>query len=229
MSLPVNIIIVAGGSGVRMGGDIPKQFLEIGGKPILRHTIELFLNLPFEVKMVLVMNEKLIDYWKQYCRENEFFFPHILVEGGITRYHSVKKGLKYVKNGEIVAVHDAVRPFIPNGLLNNLFMKAETVDALVPVLKMVDSVRMIDENMTTMVDRDKCFIVQTPQIFKSDILLKSYKSPYSTAFTDDASVVEAAGFKLSFSEGFRYNIKITTPDDLKFAEVVIKSNLLEEK
>lgn len=219
-------IIMAGGSGARMGANVPKQLLEIDGKPILRHTVEKFLSLPFDVKIILVMNKDAKPLWREYCRESEFIFPHILTDGGITRFHSVKNGLKYVEPGGVVAVHDGVRPFISKEKLVESYNLAEEKGSAVLYTKAIDSMRMADENGEyKYVDRGKFISVQTPQIFRSEDLLNSYNQPFSTEFTDDASVVEKAGYPLVFCEGTRFNIKITTPEDMDLARAIVSLGL----
>jgi 2-C-methyl-D-erythritol 4-phosphate cytidylyltransferase len=216
------VIILAGGSGSRMGASIPKQMMEIGGKPILRHTIERFLNLPFEVEIIIVINKNIVNIWKEYCFKSEFFFKYKMVLGGITRFHSVKKGLKYVAPDGIVAVHDGVRPFIKQQAVVSMFEKVENLEALIPFVKVTDSLREIDQDgQTHPIDRDKILSIQTPQLFQSSILLKAYQQPYSPSFTDDASVVEQLGCKLSFYEGDKNNIKITTQEDLLVADYLL--------
>lgn len=225
-SSPKYVIITAGGSGTRMGAALPKQMLEIGGKPILRHTIEKFLSLPYEVKVILVMNKDAKELWKDYCRRAEFAFPHILVDGGITRFHSVRNGLKYVPKGAIVAVHDGVRPFISRRKLEEIYGLAEEKGVVIPCMKSIESMRMVDgEGRYIYVDREKYYSIQTPQVFRSDILLESYEQPFSPEFTDDASVVEKAGFPLAFCEGTRFNIKITTPEDMELSKAIIDLGL----
>lgn len=219
-------IIMAGGSGTRMGASVPKQMLEIDGKPVLRHTIEKFLSLPFEVKIILVMNKDAKQIWKDYCKGSGFTFPHILTDGGITRFHSVKNGLKYVQEDGIVAVHDGVRPFISKEKLVEIYNMAEEKGVAIPCMKSIESMRMSDgEGRYIYVDREKYISVQTPQIFDSRILLESYAHPYSPEFTDDASVVEKAGHPLHFCEGSRFNIKITTPEDMDLARAIISLGL----
>lgn len=224
--LPKYVIITAGGSGKRMGASIPKQMIEIGGKPILRHTVEKFLNLPFDVEIIIVINKDVKDFWKDYCIANNFVFKHILVEGGLTRFHSVKKALKYISHGSVVAVHDGVRPFISQHTLISMFDLAKQNEAVIPVISAVESMReKLPDGSTSIVDRDKYLLVQTPQIFHSDLLIESYKQAYLPEFTDDASVVEKAGGHLTFCDGDRLNIKITTPADLQFAEAVMGSSI----
>lgn len=217
------VIITAGGSGKRMGASVPKQMLEIGGKPILRYTIEKFLNLPFDVDIIVVINAEAKEMWKDYCRESGFIFKHILIEGGMTRFHSVKKALKYITPGSIVAVHDGVRPFISKATLISMFELSEENEAVIPSLNAVESMReRFSDGSTSIVDRDRFMMIQTPQIFHSDVLLESYKQAYLPIFTDDASVVEKAGHHLTFCDGDRLNIKITTPEDMMLSEALMK-------
>lgn len=219
------VIITAGGRGVRMQSELPKQFLEINGKPILRYTIELFLSLPFEIGIILVLGSDMLDYWKDYCVKNDFNIRHTLVSGGITRFHSVKRGLRFVPEGTLVAIHDGVRPLISRDFLESMFDKASNHQAVIPTLKISDSMREVMADGTSrVVDREKYRIVQTPQIFHSEILHKSYKQPYIPNFTDDASVVEKAGYEIFEHEGSRLNIKITTPEDLELAKAIIEYN-----
>lgn len=221
------VIITAGGTGTRMGSDVPKQLLKIGNKPILRHTVERFLNLPFDVKIILVMNKNAKKMWVDYCREDNFMFKHILVEGGITRFHSVRNALVYLPSDAIVAVHDGVRPFISKESLITMFELSEENEAVVPVIHPSESMRkMVTKANYEAVDRDDYLLVQTPQIFHSDILIESYMQPYTPLFTDDASVVEKAGHHLTYCQGNRLNMKITTPEDLLLAEAVVNSKTI---
>lgn len=214
-------VIVAGGSGTRMGGDLPKQFLELGGKPLLAHTIERFLAMKYKVEIIIVLPSAHIEYWKEYCSQNRFIFSHAVVAGGLTRYHSVKNALKYVAPGGVVAVHDGVRPLVTTSFLEGIYESASQSDAVVPVIKPVDSMRVETEEGNKIVDRSKYFMVQTPQVFSSELLLDAYKQPYMPEFTDDASVVEAMGHKIKFVDGLSTNIKITTPGDLILAEAIL--------
>ncbi len=208
-------IILAGGSGHRMGGDIPKQFIEIEGKPILRHTIEKFQSICEDIEIIVVMNSEFRDAWKRYCQESGFIERYIMPSGGITRFHSVQNALKYVEDGAIVAVHDGVRPFVTTEFLKSMFERAESCDALVPVIPVKESLRMVEtDGGSKSVDRKGFVLVQTPQMFKSELLKAAYNAPYSPLFTDDASVVEAAGIKVTLCDGLEGNIKITVPSDL---------------
>ncbi len=217
-------IITAGGSGVRMGGNVAKQFLEIGGKPIIVHTINNFLSLSFPVEIILVLPGNFKDYWKKYCRDNDFVFKHTIVTGGITRFHSVKNALKYVTRGGIVAVHDGVRPFASTEFLEQMFKVADTWPAVIPVIRPADSLRKVSEDSSVVVNREELVMIQTPQIFHSDILLDSYDTAYKAEFTDDASVVEFAGNKIHLVEGRKINFKITEPEDLIIAEGIINAS-----
>ncbi len=223
------LIVTAGGSGTRMGASVPKQFLMLGGVPILQMTISKFVNSIPELKVITVLPEDYIGLWKEKCYENNFIVPQILVSGGLTRFHSVANALEKVPDGAIVAVHDGVRPFVSQSLLKRLFEEAETNPGVVPAVPCVDTLRPVrrSDNGKELirlddapVDRSRVFAVQTPQIFHSEILKKSYGQAYDVSFTDDASVVEKAGFPVKYMEGERLNIKITTPEDLSLAEMV---------
>lgn len=214
-------IIVAGGTGVRMGSSIPKQFIEINGKPIIRYTIERFLSLDFPVRIALVLPSESKEYWKNYCRQNDFLPSYFLTSGGYTRFHSVKNALCNIPDGAVVAVHDGVRPFVSKEFLQRLFEEAENNEAVVPAVSPVDSVREKDGARSYSLDRSRIMLVQTPQLFHSEVLKKAYMLPFSPAFTDDASVVEAAGYSITLTDGIRGNMKITTPEDLKYAQAVL--------
>lgn len=215
-------VIVAGGKGVRMGADRPKQFLEIGGKPILQHTIERFLAFDPSVEVIVVLPSAQKDGWRAYCRQSGFIERYTLVTGGITRFHSVQNALKYVGEEGVVAVHDGVRPLVSTDLLARVFEAAAGHDAVIPAVPVVESVRRADSESSVPVPRDGLVLVQTPQLFAAKTLKAAYEQPFSTAFTDDASVVEAAGGKVHIVPGDRINIKITTPDDLRFAEQMLR-------
>ncbi len=228
------VIIMAAGSGTRMGADRPKQFLELGGKAILQKTIEVFLRACPGISVITVLPEAFIDYWKDYCYKRNFTCPQILVKGGITRFHSVRNALERVPEGALVAVHDGVRPLITEKLVAEMFMQAESVPALIPVVPCVDTMKVLSKCRTAAggeelravpgasVDRSVLYGAQTPQIFHSEVLKQAYSLPYDTAFTDDASVVEKYGKSLSYTMGERLNIKITTLDDLILAKAVTK-------
>ena len=214
-------LIMAGGSGVRMGLNTPKQFIELDGKPILRHTVEKFLSLPYEVEIVIVLADEMKDYWQDYCRRTGFLDRYCLPSSGMTRFHSVKNGLEYVPDDAIVAVHDGVRPFVTKEFLMSMFEKGENSPAVVPGIRPVETVREVTDSESYLLNRENLVLIQTPQVFHSELLKEAYTQPYSPTFTDDASVVEAMGCKVEYTQGLRYNIKITTPDDLAVAEKLI--------
>lgn len=222
------VIVMAAGSGTRMGADKPKQFLELEGRTILQMTIEKFIQACPDVSVITVLPEAHIAYWKNCCLQNSFTCPQILVKGGITRFHSVRNALEKVPEGAIVAVHDGVRPLISSELIREMFEKAETVSSLIPVIPCVDTMKVLEKQGDELVtipgataDRSVLFGAQTPQIFHSEILKEAYAQPYDTAFTDDASVVEKYGKNLSYHMGERFNIKITTQDDLLLARAIL--------
>ena len=232
MSRTKYAIIMAAGSGTRMGAEMPKQFIELEGKAILHRTIEVFLNACPGVNIITVLPESHMDYWRQYCLDRNFICPQVLVKGGITRFHSVRNALGKVPAGALVAVHDAVRPLVTEGFVRDMFAKAETVPALIPVLPCVDTMKVLEkknvhgvEELVTIpgqtVDRSILYAAQTPQIFHSEILKGAYGQAFDTAFTDDASVVLKNGKNLSYLIGERFNIKLTTQDDLVLAKAIL--------
>lgn len=214
-------VIVAAGSGTRMNSKIPKQFIEIAGKPVLRHTIEKFISPDNPVEIIVVLSEAWKDYWKDYCRNNYFLGSYILLTGGFTRFHSVKNALEYVPDGALVAVHDGVRPFVTPEFVNTMYEQADKYGAVAPAVPLVESIREITEDGTEPADRSRFLAVQTPQVFRSEILRQAYRQSYDTAFTDDLTVVQKAGFAVKTVDGLRYNVKITTPEDLALAEALL--------
>ena len=222
------VIVMAAGSGSRMGSELPKQFIELGGKAILQRTIEVFLKACPGIKVVTVLPEAHIGYWKNYCLDHGFICPQIIVKGGITRFHSVKNALARIPDGAVVAVHDGVRPLVTAGFVKQMFEKAEDVPALIPVIPCVDTMKVLERKGDELVtahgksaDRSVLFGAQTPQIFHSEVLKSAYGQPYDTAFTDDASVVDKYGKNLSYLIGERFNIKLTTKDDLILADAIL--------
>ena len=217
------IIIVAGGKGLRMGSDIPKQFLPIGGKPVLMRTLERFREYSDNIQIILVLPEAQQEYWHQLCDEYHFDVEYTLANGGQTRFHSVQNGLAKVPDDAqgVVGVHDGVRPFPSIEVIKNCYETARTAKAVIPVIPVVETVRHLDGDSSLTVPRNDYRLVQTPQTFDIQLLKAANKQPYNDGFTDDASVVEAFGHKITLVEGNRENIKITTPYDLKIAEVLI--------
>ena len=217
------IIIVAGGKGLRMGSDIPKQFLPIGGKPVLMRTLERFREYSAELQIILVLPEAQQDYWHQLCQEYHFDVEYTLANGGETRFHSVQNGLAKVPDDAIgvVGVHDGVRPFPSLEVIRNCYTTAREKKAVIPVIPVVETVRHLEGEGSVTVPRGDYRLVQTPQTFDIQLLKAANRQPYNDGFTDDASVVEAFGYDITLVEGNRENIKITTPYDLKIAEVLI--------
>lgn len=217
-----NVIIVAGGKGLRMGSELPKQFIEIGTKPILMHTIEAFYRFDRDINIILVLHPSYVDFWKSLCEKYDFTIDVQITTGGETRFHSVKNGLDLVQEG-LVAVHDAARPFVSERLIAECFDSAQNLRSGIPVIHSSDSLRiMTDEKKSHILDRSKIRLVQTPQIFEYELLKKAYTTDFSDLFTDDASVVEAMGVDVNLVEGDSFNIKITTPFDLAISEVIHK-------
>jgi len=212
------LIVMAGGSGTRMGASCPKQFIEIDGRAILHITISKFLEAIPDINVITVLPQEHVEVWKQYCYSHNFTAKQTLVVGGITRFHSVKNGLAKVPEGALVAVHDGVRPLLTPELIRQLFEQAAEKGAVVPSVPVVDTIKTKEGKY---VDRSNLLSVQTPQIFYSELLKKAYELPYKTSFTDDASVLEADGETVSYVPGERYNIKVTTPDDLLICNAVL--------
>ena len=224
------VIIVAGGKGLRMGTDIPKQFLPIGGKPVLMRTLERFREYAADLQIVLVLPKAQQDYWKQLCKEYDFRIEYQLTDGGETRFHSVQNGLALVPDDAegVVGVHDGVRPFPSVEVIRNCYENARTAKAVIPVIPIVETVRhLVSESnvqRSITVPRGDYRLVQTPQTFDIQLLKAANRQPYNDGFTDDASVVEAYGFDITLVEGNRENIKITTPFDMTIAEALLNNN-----
>ncbi|MDR2950250.1 MAG: 2-C-methyl-D-erythritol 4-phosphate cytidylyltransferase [Prevotella sp.] len=215
-----NVIIVAGGKGLRMGSDLPKQFIPIGGKPVLMHTIEAFYNFDQDINIILVLPLSHQNYWQELCEKYNFKINHTIANGGQTRFHSVKNGLSIVKEG-IVGVQDGVRPFASKEMIQRCFDATEKYQAVIPVIDSTDSLReMVDDEKSKIVDRSKIRLVQTPQVFHFETLKEAYQTDFKETFTDDASVVESMGIGIHLVKGEVTNIKITTPLDLKIGEVI---------
>ena len=217
----VAAIILAGGSGLRMGNSLPKQFLKLGDRPILMHTISKFAEAVENCRIIVVLPENHTEYWKDLCNEYGFKIPHITCTGGETRYDSVKNGLQYIENADIVAVHDGVRPFVSHSMIKKAIADARVFGAVIPAVPIVDSLRVVDEYTNKAVDRKNYRIIQSPQVFKTKILTEAYKIPFRETFTDDASVVEANGVKVYLYEGSPNNIKITSPIDMLTGEAIL--------
>lgn len=220
------VIIVAGGSGTRMQSIVPKQFLLINGKPVLMHTIEAFHKTEANPQIIIVLHVDFHSYWNQLCDEYHFDIPFQLVNGGKTRFHSVKNGLDIIQDHEhtLIAVHDAVRPLTSKEIIDKSYKHATMYGNAITAVKSRDSVRQLKNNISESLIRDEIYLVQTPQTFQSAQIKKAYLQLYDTKFTDDASVVEKTGEKINLIEGDYRNIKITFPEDIAIAELLLKSS-----
>ena len=203
-----------------MGGDIPKQFLPVCGKPVLMRTLEAFHAYDASIHLILVLPVSQQVYWRQLCEEYQFELAHEIANGGETRFHSVKNGLALVEEEGLVGVHDGVRPFVSQEVITRCYEEAASLKAVIPVIGVVETVRHLTEEGSETVPRDQYKLVQTPQVFDVTLLHRAYQQEYTDLFTDDASVVEALGEKVYLVEGNRENIKLTTPFDLKLAELL---------
>ena len=223
------IIIVAGGKGLRMGGDVPKQFLPIGGIPVLMRTIMRFCEYDEMLRIILVLPRDQQDYWLTLCRQYGFPLPqrqpegtaYQLADGGQTRFHSVQNGLALIPDDAegVVGVHDGVRPFVSVDVIRRCYAEARRAKAVIPVVPVVETLRH-KPSKKNVLRSDYC-LVQTPQTFDIQLLKAANRQPYQEAYTDDASVVEAYGQNVGMVEGNRENIKITTPFDLRVAEMLV--------
>ncbi|WAC39603.1 2-C-methyl-D-erythritol 4-phosphate cytidylyltransferase [Pedobacter sp. SL55] len=219
-------IIVAGGAGKRMQTAVAKQFLLLNEKPVMMHTLQAFYVSEVKPEIILVLAKADHDYWKELCVKYNFTIPHTLVEGGTERFHSVRNGLMTIKEDGIVAIHDAVRPVVTASLITQTFKTALEIGNAIPCVKPSDSVREIQsDGGSKIINRDKLVLIQTPQTFDLGQLRIAYQQSFSTQFTDDASVVEAAGFPINLVEGNRNNIKVTYPEDLELASFLLKNNI----
>lgn len=216
------VIIVAGGMGRRMQSPVPKQFMMLAGKPVIFHTIEKFLRFDPLVNLIIVLPEESLSTWETLCHQMNFTANVHIARGGETRFHSVLSALSMARNDGLIAVHDAVRPLVSLETIKRVVEAAGKSGAAIPVLPPSDSLRRIAPDGNYPVNRNEYVIVQTPQIFRSEILLKAYRQEYDPSFTDDASVVQKAGFQITLVEGNPENIKITSPADLKMAEFFLQ-------
>ncbi len=216
-------VIVAGGKGLRMGASIPKQFLPVNGLPVLMLTIKRFREYDGALKIILVLPKEQHEYWNELCKNYHFTDAYAVVEGGETRFHSVRNGLAAIPDDAegVVGIHDGVRPFPSVEVIRACYETARTAKAVIPVVPVVETVRhIVAGGKTETVDRADYRLVQTPQTFDIQMLKQAYAQPYRDCFTDDASVVESAGHEVTLIEGNRENIKITTPFDLRIARIL---------
>lgn len=218
------VIIVAGGKGLRMGSDVPKQFLPVGGVPVLMRTISCFAEAVPGVGIILVLPESQHGYWDSLCREHSFAVSHTVVNGGDTRFASSRNGLMAIPADAqgLVGIHDGVRPFVSSEVIRRCYDAARSHGAAIPVMPVTDTLRLVSpDGGGHNVLRSDYRVVQTPQVFDIGLARRAFDRPYSESFTDDASVVEAAGHRVTMVEGNRENIKLTTPFDLKIAESLL--------
>jgi len=224
-------LIMAGGAGQRMAAEMPKQFLLLHGQPILMHTLKAFYQYQPSIKLALVIPQQQEELWQKLCNEYAFGLSHLLAYGGKERFDSVRNGLQEISKSEgfdaensLIAIHDAVRPMVGVDLIGACFESAQRYGSAIPVTSLVDSLRRREGQWSLAEDRKDFCAVQTPQVFRAKALLEAYNQPYRPSFTDDASVMEAAGHRIRLVEGHRRNIKITVPEDLLLAEYWLKQS-----
>lgn len=217
------VLIVAGGSGRRMGIEVPKQFLLLAGKPVLMHSIERFRKFDKSIRIIVVLPEDYIEFWENLRKKFSFSVKHEVIPGGASRYHSVKNGLQLVEDDSLVAIHDGVRPLISTETIVRCFAAAEKYGNAVPAINTSDSLRMITEQGNMPVNRSFIRSIQTPQVFRSTLIRKAYQQDFQTVFTDDATLLEKTGESIHLVDGNRENIKITNPEDMIIAEALIES------
>ena len=220
--LEKSVIITAGGLGKRMKSTLPKQFIVLGDRPLLMHTIQLFYEFDPKIEIILALPKDWVNYWKELQVEYNFTIPHAIVIGGEERFHTVQNALKKCK-GKFIAVHDGVRPFVSQELLERCFDSLKQHSAVIPVLSIKESVRFLDDNKTEALDRNHYKLVHTPQCFHAEILKKAYLQSFHDLVTDDARLLEQIGEKLFFVESEEENIKVTTENDLRIAKVILAS------
>jgi len=222
------LVVTAGGSGTRMGGPLPKQFLDLGGEAILQRTISVFTGAIPDINVITVLPREHVQWWQKYCQAHPYPQPQRIVKGGFTRFHSVQNALAVIPDGAVVAVHDAVRPLISPELVKSLFGAMESHRAVIPVTPAIDTLKLLDRKdgvlteAPEVLDRSRVWCAQTPQLFRSEDLKAAYSQAYDTVFTDDASVAFRYGIPLTFMEGERLNLKITTPEDLVLAKAILR-------
>jgi 2-C-methyl-D-erythritol 4-phosphate cytidylyltransferase len=223
------VIILAGGKGLRMNAPVPKQFLLLAGQPVLMHSIARFYNYDRAIKIVVVLPFDHIETWNRLLSEHRFFIPHQIVPGGDERFFSVQNAINATGDEGIIALHDGVRPLVSERVISNCFRSAATMGSAVPAISPTESVRIIKDNRPLPFDRRNTLLIQTPQVFRADLIKKAYQTDYLPHFTDDATVYEADNNKVNIVEGNPENIKITCPADLIFATALLQSEKIQEK
>ena len=217
------VVIVAGGSGKRMGAEVPKQFLELAGRPVLMHTIERFKAFSESIEIITVLPENQLRHWLDLQKQYSFTVPQTIVKGGSTRFHSVRNGLKFVNAPGIVAIHDGVRPFVSIDTIRRCFSIAEKLGNAIPTISPIESLRIVTESGSRPVDRFHVKQIQTPQVFNAELIKKAYLQEYKPQYSDDATVLENTGEKINLIEGNRENIKITNPEDLIISKALLET------
>lgn len=216
-------LIVAGGSGKRMGAEVPKQFLELGGRPLLMYTIERFREFDENIEIITVLPENQIRNWMELQEKYSFPVVQTMVKGGRTRFHSVKNGLEFVDSPAHVAIHDGVRPFVSVDTIRRCFETALLHGNAIPVISPSDTLRLVSDESSSPLDRMQVRLVQTPQVFSAELIKNAYRQEYSPEFTDDAMVLEKTGAKINLVEGNRENIKITNPEDMLISNAFLST------
>lgn len=219
------VIIVAAGTGKRFGNKLPKQFELLCGRPMLMYPVETFFKAETGICIIVVIPKNYMDQWKELCLQYNFNIPHVVIAGGPERFHSVKNGLGLIDDEGMVAIHDGARPLVSCELIRNAFHSAEKSGAVIPVVGLNDSVRIVTGPVHKAFERNKLRLVQTPQVFKCSVLKSAYQQQYQLHFTDDATVAEAAGEKVTLIEGSTENIKVTNPQDLTIAEALLNAKI----
>jgi 2-C-methyl-D-erythritol 4-phosphate cytidylyltransferase len=221
LKMELYALIVAGGSGKRMGAETPKQFLELAGKPVLMHTIERFKAFNSAIEIITVLPENQLRYWIDLQEKYSFVIPHTLVKGGSHRFYSVRNGLKFVNIPGLVAIHDGVRPFVSIDTIKRCFETAEMLGNAIPSVSPTESLRILTDEGSVPVNRMHVKQIQTPQVFNAGLIKKAYLQEYRPEFTDDATVLEKSGEKINLIDGNRENIKITNPEDLIISKALL--------
>jgi 2-C-methyl-D-erythritol 4-phosphate cytidylyltransferase len=217
------VVIVAGGSGKRMGAELPKQFLELAGRPVLMHTIERFKTFSNAIEIITVLPENQLRFWLDLQKKHSFTILHTLVKGGSNRFISVRNGLKFVNTPGLVAIHDGVRPFVSIDTIKRCFETAGKLGNAIPAISPTESLRILTDHGSLPVNRFTVKQIQTPQVFNAELIKDAYTQEYSPDFTDDATVLEKTGEKINLIEGNRENIKITNPEDLLISAALLKT------
>jgi 2-C-methyl-D-erythritol 4-phosphate cytidylyltransferase len=222
MNIKEYALIVAGGKGTRIKSKLPKQFLDLNGKPVLLHTLEAFIRYSEKIEIVLVLPQDDFSLWKEITDRHHFTYPLTLQKGGDTRFQSVRNGLEKIYEPGLVAIHDGVRPLVSEDIIGASFRLAAVHQSAVAAVRLKESIRMTDQNNTQAVDRSRFRLIQTPQTFDVALIKGAYQIIESPDLTDDASVAEKSGHVISLFEGSYDNIKITTPEDLIMAEALMR-------